>query len=86
MAWPEAWCRYGSEKSFFTETEHWTEDAQELDAKLASILRPLFKEYTSQGYSAREVTYIISSVALSLGAETILGMQHRAHREKQNAT
>jgi hypothetical protein len=72
-----------SDKSFFTETEHWTEDAQELDAKLAQILRPLFKEYTAQGYSAREIAYIISSVALSLGAEIILGMQHRAHKEKQ---
>jgi hypothetical protein len=72
-----------SEKSFFTETEHWTEDAQELDAKLAQILRPIFKDYIARGYSAREVAYIISNVAMSLGSETILGMQHRAYKEKQ---
>jgi hypothetical protein len=72
-----------ADKSFFTETEHWTEHAQELDAKLAQILRPLFKEYASQGYSAREVAYVISNVALSLGSEIVLGMQHRAQKEKQ---
>jgi hypothetical protein len=72
-----------SDKSFFTETEHWTEDAQELDAKLALIFRPLFKEYATRGYSPREVAHIISNVALSLESEAILGMQHRAYKEKQ---
>jgi hypothetical protein len=74
-----------SDKSFFTETEHWTEEAGELDVKLAQFFRPLFKEYTAKGYSAREVSHIISNVAMSLECETILGMQHRAYKEKQNA-
>ena len=72
-----------SDKSFFTEAEHWTEEAGELDVKLAQLLRPLFKKYTSEGYSAREVAYVISTVAMSLGSETILGMQHRAYKEKK---
>jgi len=71
------------DKSFFTETEHWSEDAQELDAKLAQILRPIFKDCIARGYSPREVSYIITCVATSLGAEIILGMQHRVYKEKQ---
>lgn len=41
----------------------YTHEAQALDTRIATLLRPIINEYAGYGYSLREIYYVISMAA-----------------------
>jgi len=59
-------------KSFYDKNNKLSSDAVELQHKIFSILEPIFQEQTSKGYSARELSHLISSCAFDIECKTCM--------------
>jgi hypothetical protein len=69
----------------FTEGEHFTDVALQIDTETARALRPIIKKYLAEGYNIREICHILIHCAAGLEHEFILGAQYDAHKAKEKA-
>jgi len=58
-------------KSLFIE-DRYSSDGQFLDEKTFTVLKPIFKKWSEKGYSAREISHIMSWTVKDVELETIL--------------
>jgi len=60
-------------KRLFDENANYTPRASELDVKAHNTIKDTFIECAKEGYSPREVSYIIQQAVTDIELETILG-------------
>lgn len=59
-------------KSLFTETLRYTDDAAQLDYAGIEALRPLFATYIAYGFTARDISHVLHLSVTDLELEFIL--------------
>ena len=59
-------------KSLFDEKNLYTEDAGDLDRMASNAIRPIFEAYLKEGYSPREISYVIKYATMDIEAMEIL--------------
>jgi folate-dependent phosphoribosylglycinamide formyltransferase PurN len=74
-----------SKKFFDNDTHAWSDDARQLASEAGRLLRPLYERYMKEGYSPREIDYIINSESncISLGEVVHKGMEVSKQRKKE---
>jgi len=60
-------------KSFFDETEHYTEEGLALDVELQQALMPILEKWLKAGYSKRQIQLMVQSSAFEAGLNIIVG-------------
>jgi hypothetical protein len=68
----------------FTETDHWTDDAQALEAEMSIALRPIFDKWVKEGYNIRQISHIATHTVMGLECECVLGAQIKESRRRKN--
>lgn len=58
----------------FTEDsrEEWTDEARTIDQMASNVLRPIFEYANSNGYSIRDVQYIVEMAAMDLALSVLM--------------
>jgi hypothetical protein len=65
-------------QSLFTDTEHYTTEAHEIEAQMIEALEGIFKKYSSE-YKIRDLEYIANVSVDLVSAEIIIGLHTNAH-------
>jgi len=68
----------------FTENEHFTDVAMQIDTEAACALRPIIKKFLAEGYNIREICHVLIHNAAALEHEFVLEAQWKAAKEKRN--
>ena len=65
-------------KQMFNDDETYTKDATELSDVASNALRGLFKDFINLGYSAREISHVITGVVWELELCNIADLRSHA--------
>lgn len=61
-------------QSLYRETDHrYTPEADELDRRAATVIRPLFNEFVQKGFSPREIAHILQGCVTEWELEHVIG-------------
>lgn len=62
--------------SFFEGSSfEYSNQARELDAEFVALLTPVYKKWVDKGYSPREISYILNSVAAEVEVFSIFDLR-----------
>ncbi len=62
-------------KSYFTSNEHWLPETITLSDKIRQALLPIYKAAQTEGYSLRELHYLIEFESIDLHLSLISGWE-----------